>query len=215
MNKTMKRVFTGTLLILAIIGLLSVGSASAAELRIATVDLRKLFDGYWKTKQADNLLQSRRNDLGEEFKALIKQGDKIKNEYDKAVEEANDPAASVEERERRKKAALAKKDELDKMKQSAEQFDASAKAALSEQFRRMRDNVLGEIRDKIRELAKTGAYDLVIDVSAESKNNDTGIFVFLSGKNDLTVTALTELNKDAPPAILKQLPPLEPEKKEK
>jgi outer membrane protein len=215
MNKNMKRVFRGTLLILAVIGLLSFGSASAAELRLATVDLRKIFDGYWKTKQADNLLQSRRNDLGEEFKALLKQGDKIKNEYDKAVEDANDPAASAEERDRRKKAALAKKDELDKMKQSAEQFDASAKAALSEQFRRMRDNVLGEIRDKIRELAKSGAYDLVVDVSAESKNNDTAIFVFVSGKNDLTVTVLTELNKDAPPAILKQLPPLEPEKKEK
>src|SRR4030095_7988471 len=109
MNTNMKRVFRETLLIPAVIGLLSFGSASAAELRLATVDIGKIFNGYWKSKQADNLLQSRRNDLGEEFKALLKQGDKIKNEYDKAVEDANDAAASAEERDRRKKAALAKK----------------------------------------------------------------------------------------------------------
>jgi outer membrane protein len=211
----MNRFVRHTIVIPALIGLVAIHSAAAAELRVATVDLRKVFENFWKTKQADSILQDRRNALGAEFKELIKQGEKIKADYDKALDDANDPAVAVDERDRRKKAALAKKGELDEIKRSTEQFDASAKSNLSEQHRRMRDNILELIRATVRDMAKAGGYDLVMDSSAESQNNNTTILVFSSGKNDLTEALLAELNKDAPPNFLKQAAPREPEKKEK
>ena len=204
-----------TILISAWLALGAFCSVSAADLRIATVDLNKVFTNFWKTAEASNRLQAQKDERGAEFKALIAQGDKVKADYDKAVEEANDQALSGEERDKRKKAAEAKKAELNDIKRSAEQFDASSRTYLGETFRRMRDNVLSEIRAAVNAKAKEGGYDLVVDTSAESKNNDTAIFVYTSGKNDLTDAVIAELNKDAPPALLKPSGAREPEKKTK
>src|SRR2546423_10178644 len=51
--------------------------------RIATVDLRKVFDNYWKTKQADASLKDRAADMEKEFKSMTGDFDKGKEEYRK------------------------------------------------------------------------------------------------------------------------------------
>src|SRR5882762_7330523 len=79
-----------------------------AQTRVATVDLRKLFDGYWKTKQADAALKDRAADLDKEYNGLRDDHKKLTEEYQKTLADANDPAVSSEERDKRKKTAEAK-----------------------------------------------------------------------------------------------------------
>src|SRR5262245_33471320 len=177
----MKKFLSTTVLLSSLFGLPSYNSA-AAEIRLASVDLNKVFTNYWKTIQAGNILQKTRDDLGEEFRKMVKQGDALKAEYDKAVEDASDPGVSAEEREKRKKAVQAKKDELDGLKRTIEQYDASAKVRLGEQHRRMVEGILGEVKVAVTNMAKASAYDWVIDTSAESANNKTLILVFTNGK---------------------------------
>ena len=73
--------------------------------RIGTVDLRKLFDGYWKTKQADAALKDRAADIEKEHKNMLDDWKKAKDDYQALLTEANNQTLSLEERDKRKKSA--------------------------------------------------------------------------------------------------------------
>ncbi len=180
-----------------------------AQTKIATVDLKKIFEGFWKTKQADANLKDRQQDFMKKRKEMIDEYQKIADEYSKLIASANDQAVAVTERDKRKQAAEKKVLEMKEIEQNIRQFDSSAQATLTEQQRRMRDNVLKEIRDAINLKVKTGGYTMVLDTASESINN-TPIILYTNGENDLTVEILTQINANAPPEVLKAL-----EKREK
>ena len=65
-----------------VLGLLLVSllSGSAwAQGRIATVELRKVFDNYWKTKQADVALKDRAADFEKDHKTMVDDWKKAKD----------------------------------------------------------------------------------------------------------------------------------------
>ena len=189
--------------------LLLAAPAFPAETKIATVDLKKIFEGYWKTKQADANLKDRAQDFEKKRKEMYEEYQKIADEYGKLIASANDQAVAVAERDKRKQTAEKKVLEMKEIEQNVRQFDSSARATLTEQQRRMRDNVLKEIRDAINLRVKTGGYTFVLDTAAET-NNNTPIILFTNGENDLTEDILKQINANAPPEVLKAL-----EKREK
>jgi outer membrane protein len=191
----MKNLFRKMFLAVLLGGVLT-GSAWA-QTRIATVDLRKLFDGYWKTKQADSALKDRASDLDKEYKGLREDYQKLKEEYQKLLADANNQALSVEERDKRKQAAEAKLKSIKDTEDTVVQFERQARTTLDEQRRRMRDNILTEVRTVVNARAKSAGFALVVDTAAES-NNGTPIVVYTSGENDLTDGVLTQLNAGAP-----------------
>lgn len=201
-------------LIAAALLLVMLNGMAWAQTRVATVDLRKLFDGYWKTKQADAALKDRAADLDKEYKGLRDDHKKLTEEYQKTLADANDQAVSSEERDKRKKAAEAKLKDIKEAEETLGQFERQARTTLDEQRRRMRDGVLGEIRKAIDAKAKAGSYSLVVDTAAETPNA-TPVFVFSSIENDLTQTVLEQLNATAPVETPKPAEKKEDKKDEK
>lgn len=198
----------GTILLPAVLlcALLQTATATAAEpaapgtsagQKIATVDLRKVFDNYWKTKQADANLKDRAGDLDKERKSLMDQYQKGQETYKKLADGANDQAVSAEERDKRKKSAEAELLKLKDIETTIRQFDASAKSTLGEQQRRMRDNILSEIKDAIKAKAKQGGYTFVLDSAGESINS-TPVLIYNAGDQDITDPVITQLNLTAP-----------------
>ncbi len=172
---------------------------SYGQARIAIVDLRKVFEDYYKTKTADATLKDRVGDLQKESKALQDQYQKLADDYKKALDGANDQAVSTDEREKRKKTAEAKLIEAKELEQNLAQFDRQSRTTLDEQKRRMRENILVEIRTVVTAKAKSGNYTLVIDSAAQSIN-ETPVVLFTNGENDLTTEVLKQLNANAPPS---------------
>ena len=127
---------------------------------------------------------------------------KLLEQYQKLNAEANDQAVSTEERDRRRKATEAKLKELKESDESIKQFTARSDTDLKEQFKRMRNNVLGEINETVNAKAKAGGYNLVLDTAAESING-TRVFLYASVENDLTKIVLDQLNAAAPADLLK------------
>src|SRR5215218_8829763 len=80
-------------------------AAVAADTKIGTIDLRKAFDNYWRTKQADVNLKDQASDMEKTRKEMFDSYEKSRENYRKIVDGANDPAVSAEEREKRKKNA--------------------------------------------------------------------------------------------------------------
>jgi len=172
------------------------GSA-LAQTKIATVDMKKLFDNYWKTKQAQIVIQDRAAQLDKDDKSMKDDLKKGSDEYEKLLQQANDQAISADERDKRKQAADAKLKQLQDSKAAIDQYERQAQTTLGEQRQRMRESILTEIKAAITTKAKANGDSLVFDTAAETVNGTMAI-VYSNGDNDMTAEILAQINAGAP-----------------
>ena len=188
------------------LGLLLVATLAAAtaqaQPKIATIDLEKTFDRYYKTKQADAVLKERGADFEKTYKGMLDDYEKANEEYKKLLDGANDQAVAAEERDRRKKQAEAKLIELRQTEQQIRTFGNTSRTTLDEEKRRKRDSILRELTDVITRKAKAANYTLVIDTAAKTINS-TPVVLFMNGENDLTEEVVREVNAGAPAELLR------------
>ncbi len=191
--KTLLTRFFCALFILSLIA----GPVVAQE-RLATVDLRKLFDNYWKRKEGDAAIKDRVATMEKENAEMLENYKKSKDEYNTLLASANDQAVSTEERDKRKKTAEEKLKQLTTVQESIMQYQKQAKETVEQQMRRMRENIISEIRNVVNAKAQAGGYSVVIDTAAETVNG-TPVVLYSSGKDhDLTDAVLAQLNAAAP-----------------
>jgi outer membrane protein len=169
-----------------------------AQGRIATIDLRKVFDNYWKRQQAEAALKERGAGMDKELKGFMDDYKKTQDDYNKLLEKANDQSVTPEEREKRKLAAEDKLKEIKTSENTIQTFENNARDQLDSQKKRMRESILEDIRAAVNAKAKIGGYSLVIDVAADSFNQ-TPVVLFSNGENDMTDAILAQLNAAAPP----------------
>lgn len=199
----MKRILTRSLALLC--GALLLTSAAQAQAKIAVVDLKKVFDGFWRTKQADVQLKERAADFEKNRQNLIEDYKKANEEFKKLIESANDQAVSAEERDKRKKSVEKMQTDLRDQATSIRTFDDTARRNLGEQQLRMRESVLRDIRGVVEEKSRASGYQLVMDVAATSANQTPIVlFTSLTGTDsDISDAVLKQLNANAPPEAAK------------
>ena len=174
--------------------------AAQAQTKTAVVDLKKVFDGYWRTKQADTQLKERASDLEKARGGMVDDYKKANEDFKKILDGLNDPAASADEKEKRKKDAENKQGEVRELETSIRTFDENSRKTILEMQKRMRDSVLRDIRGVVEEKAKAGGYQAVLDTAAESINQ-TPVVVYtslLGGADDLSEGVLKVLNANSP-----------------
>ncbi|HEU5395658.1 MAG TPA: OmpH family outer membrane protein [Verrucomicrobiae bacterium] len=187
------------------------GATALAQTKIATVNMQKVFEGYYKTKLATAAIQKRKAELDKDDKDYKDQFKTANDEYQKLMAAASDPALSSEERDKRKQAADAKWKQLQESRATIDQFERQAQATLAEQVQQMQQKVLVDIQAAVASKAKAGGYSLVLD-SAKGANG-LGAVLYTSGQDDLTDGVLSQLNVGAPidissPGVLPATPSL-------
>jgi Skp family chaperone for outer membrane proteins len=193
MNPSLPRLLVGLLLL----SLLASPTAALAQGKIGTVNLRVLFDGYFKRKLADAKIKERAGELDKELDEMLAKKKAAEENYTKANAGAGDLAASKEERDRRKADAEQKAFAVKQIEQDIGKFRQQAEAILREQQTRMRTRVLEEINTEVEAKAKADGYYMVIDKDADSRN-DTKVIVYHNGEHDITEAVLAKLNASAP-----------------
>lgn len=167
-------------------------TAAAAPTKVATVDMKKIFNGYYKTKLAQTSLENRKTELRKEIKDMADGLDKAQADYKQLLEQSNDPALSADERDKRKQSAADKVKEITNSRGAIEQFQRQAESQLADQSQRMSSNLVGEIQKAVADQAKAGGYSMVLNsASAE-------VVVFASNDNDITTAVLAQVNAGAP-----------------
>ena len=177
---------------------LFVGTSAFAQMRIATVDLGRVFTNYWKTRQAQTAIDDYRADLEKTAKEKISNFTKAKDDYQKVLDSVNDPAVSSEERDKRKKDAESKLRDLKELDDDLAQYERGSQTALQERWKRTRDNIVSDIRVVVTAKAKTDGYTLVIDTASESVNGTPTVLYNNPGKEDITDAVVKQLNIGAP-----------------
>lgn len=173
------------------------GGSALAEGRIATVDMRKVFEGYWKTKQARASMEERKAEMEKDHTTMMGDWKKLKEEYEAARVKAGDQAVSAEEHEKRQKTAEEKLKKVKDAEESLVSFEKTVRSTTEEQIRRMHDNILEEIRSVLSAKAKAAGYALVLDVAGDSVNG-IPVVLYDSGENEITSAVLEQLNAAAP-----------------
>jgi Skp family chaperone for outer membrane proteins len=162
-----------------------------AQVKIATVDMRKLLNGYWKTKQANAALDARKADLRKELKDMADGLDKAQADYKLLLTQASDPAISEEERTRRHEALNDKTKQINDSKAAFDQFSRQAEVQLQDQVQRMTSNLIADIQAAVGAQAKISGVSMVLNGAADS-------VIYNKGDNDLTPDVLKQLNAGAP-----------------
>ena len=180
------------LTLLTAVVLVAMAFSAAAQTKVATVDMKKIFNGYYKTKLANTSLESRKTDLRKEMKDMSDGLEKAQDDYKQLLDEVNDQAISNDERDKRKLAATSKAKEISTTKTTLEQFQRQAEAQLADESQRMSGNLVTEIQKAVADKAKIGGYTVVLNSSF------TEAFVYVSPDNDITDSVLAQLNAGAP-----------------
>jgi outer membrane protein len=171
-----------------------------AQNKIATVDLKKVFDNYYKTKLATQAIQERADDLDKDYTSMATDLKKRSDQYQELLASANDQAVSSDERDKRRQSADDLFKQLQDSKAAIEQFERQAQVTISDQRQRMRDNILAEIKKTVADKAKTGGDSLVLDTAGQTIAGTPSI-IYSDGTNDLTDAVLKQLNASAPPDL--------------
>ena|SRR5436190_7153820 len=112
---------TGTFLALALAFLLSAPSQAETN-KIGIIDIGRIWDKYWKTKQAQAQVDDQTADFEKRKKGMLDDYQKANREYQKLTESAKDQAVSSDERDRCKSAADKKLLEIQEIQQDVNLF---------------------------------------------------------------------------------------------
>ncbi len=187
-------------LILATAILMAGAVTGLPQQRIAVVDLQRVFDGYYKTREADKLIKQQGAEFETTFNQMKTEREEKVREVTELREQASNPALSTGEKDRLSAEADRKLDELRKMDQNIQTFGQTAQRTITERQMTARENIIKELSDIIARIARERSYDLVLDSVARSKN-DTPIILFNSGRDDLTDEIIRVANQGAASSV--------------
>ena len=170
-------------------------SASAQTIRIGTVDMKKVFENYYKTKDAEARINEARNAAKKEMDDRMDVYNKGVNEVKKMNEEIESPALAKEAKEAKSKVRDEKVGELNTMQREINEFRQTREKQLQEQSVRMRGGIVDEINKIVEAKVKSENFDVVFDKSGPSLNG-VPIVLYSRDAYEFTDEVIKSLNKN-------------------
>lgn len=193
----LKGIILATLCAMGLTAPMATAQSASGTLKVGVINLKKVFDSYYKTVQSDTAFKTEVEQMDKELKDMVDDTKKAQEQYQSLFDNSNDQAISADERAKAKQAAEDKYRELASRKEAVDQYNRQAEARLQEEKRKKRDDLVAEIRDRLTVMAKAGGYNLVFDTSGESANL-VPVAIYANGLPDLTDALIKELNVSAP-----------------
>ena len=189
----MKMYFALPLVLVAFV--LSAATASAQTLKIGTVDMKKVFESYYKTKDAEARINEARNSAKKELDDRMDVYKKGVTEVKKLNEEIDKPELSVENKGQKSKTRDERVAELKTMEREINEFRLTREKQLQEQSVRMRGGIVEEINKVVADKVKAENFQLVVDKSGPSLNG-VPVILYARDEFDFTPEVIAALNKN-------------------
>ena len=175
------------------------GGAAQADVKVGTIDMKQVFDTYYKTKDAEGKINEARTQAKKELDERLDSFNKAQEEAKKLNEEANKPELSAAAKADKSKLLNEKLQALGALQREIQEFQQTRERQLSEQSVRSRNSLVEEINKVIGDKVKAAGYDIVLDKSGQSLNA-VGVVIFSRDSFDFTNDVVNELNKSKPAA---------------
>lgn len=173
-------------------------AASAQGAKIGSVDMRKLYEDFYKTKAAQRSFDESVTAYRKDYQQRVNDYNKLNEEFQKMREESNNPALTQEKRDQKAKAVNEKVLELRKSLEAVKEFEQNSQQYLNDLRRRQNDAILKEILEAVRKKGRDGSYTVIVDNSGFGTVASVPMAVYADEKLDFTDVVLKELNANAP-----------------
>ena len=144
--------------------------AGAGELKVATVDLDKVFTAHPKTQAAEAELKKAEQAVEAEMEKMVAEGRALQEEAIKLGEAARNPMLTDDARQEKREAAEEKRAELEDFQMRARRMQESKLKQLREQLMKSRQGIVDELTKEVAAFAEAEGYDLVLDRSGMTMN---------------------------------------------
>lgn len=175
---------------------MALSATANAELKVATVDVQKLFADYYKTHEAQAEVDKAAQTVQETNNTRAETIKKMEADFNDMVKRLQDPMLNEKDKKELEQKAQIKRQEVIALEQERRGF-VERSINPSGQESAFPPKSLGEITKITEGLCTKGNYDLVLDKSAQALRSNQ-VFVYTKPGMDITPTVMKELNKDAP-----------------
>ncbi len=174
-------------------------AAGAAELRIATVDLDKVFTAHPKTQAAEAELKKAEDVIQDEMEKMLAEGRAMEETVSKLIDASRNPMLNEEARLRKRDEAEDKKTQLQEFQVRVRRTQETKLKQMREQLMKTRQGIVDELTAAVADFAKAEGYDLVLDRSGMTMNA-VPMLVYANPELDVTDKLIERLKAGAAPA---------------
>lgn len=155
-------------LLTCLASLAALSFAQAADLKIGTVDLQKIFDAYYKTADAKSRISESEEAYKKDRELKLDDYQKLRSEVEKLSQDAQNPALSADVKEQKKTQFQQKVQELQNREKEVVQFDQNRRQEIANTMLRMRNSLVEEISVVVKDYAAKNGYTYVFDRTGQS-----------------------------------------------
>lgn len=170
----------------------------AAELKIATVDLEKVFAEHPKTQAAEAELKVAEDAIETEMQSMVAEGRAMEEEVAKLREASKNPLLAEEARLKKRNEAEDKLTELQEFQLRIRRTQETKLKQLREKLVKSRQGIVDELMQVVEEFGRAEGYDLVLDRSGMTMNM-VPLMVYSNPGLDMTEKLIARM-KAAPAA---------------
>ncbi|MBO7147700.1 MAG: OmpH family outer membrane protein [Lentisphaeria bacterium] len=168
-------------------------NAKDKALRIAVIDMNKVFENYNKTKINEAKLKRQAEiykSYADQQLATLK---KLKEEYIKLRDASQNLAYNEAERENRRLNAMDKYRQITAKEKELTSYNREKQAQLRDEYEKLRSNILQDISNVVAAKCISEGYALVLDKSGRTLNN-IPVVVYSAAQLDITDAVIKILN---------------------
>jgi outer membrane protein len=186
-----------TFLAFAVLALTAGFAQAQPALKLAVVDMAKLYDSHYKTEEQNAKLRNDEQKAQEELDRLNKEGNALVEQYKELVDQSNNPTATADAKSKAQSEAQKKLEEIQRKQNEVGSFRANTQRSLQQRLRTFRDLMLEEISKTATDVAKRKGATLLVDKSGPSLIGVPSV-IYVDGGYDITDEVMKEINKDRP-----------------
>lgn len=183
--------------VVAAFALIGPAVAQEGKLKIATVDMQKLFKEYHRTNEAQKEINVERARIQKENNDRLGRIREIDTDLQGMRKQLDDPSLAESKKQSIYSEFSVKQQEGIAHDQERRDFLQRRNKSLNETMVARMKGILDEIRKLVEEKAQQQDYDYVFDKSGLS-TSQVPFFLYTKDATDITGGLLEELNKDAP-----------------
>jgi outer membrane protein len=188
-----------TLITLAAFGAGSTALLAQPAVKLAVVDMAKVYDNHYKTEEANAKFRDAEQKAQEQVEELNKQGQTLVDEYKELMEQSKNTVLTTEARSKAETDGQKKLEDIQRKQNEVQNFRTNTQRSLQQRIKTHRDLLLEEISKVVNDIAKQKGATLVIDKSGPTLFGIPSV-IYADAAYDLTDEVLKEVNKDRPPA---------------
>lgn len=186
-----------SLLAVAAFGAITLISQAQPAPKVMVVDMAKLYDSHYKTEEQNAKLRGDEQKAQEELDKLNKEGNALVEQYKELAEQAQNPAATAEAKQKAEAAARQKLEDINRKRNEVESFRVNTTRSLQQRVQNFKTIMLEEISKLATEVAKKKGATILMDKSGPSLIGVPAL-IYTDASYEITDEVLKEINATRP-----------------